>query len=73
MKHTLELKIEAVRLMRGGQSGEAVVQALGVPGLMPHSWVKADVRDLLRGVAARPVSPKQLEINRLRAELTLVT
>ncbi len=42
-QYTLEFKIEAVRLVRGGQ-----------------------------GTAARPVSPEQMEISRLRAELARV-
>lgn len=71
-QYTLEFKIEAVRLVRGGQSVGAVSQALGVVAQTLHNWVKAEARGLLKGTAARPVSPEQMEISRLRAELARV-
>ena len=46
-----------------------------VPGMAAqtlHNWVKAEARGLLKGTAARPVSPEQMEISRLRAELARV-
>ena len=68
-QYTLEFKIEAVRLVRAGQSVGAVSQVLGVAAQTLHNWVKAKARGLLKGTAARPVSPEQMEISRLRAEL----
>ena len=68
-QYTLEFKIEAVRLVRAGQSVAAVSATLGVAGQTLHNWVKAEARGLLKGTAARPVSPEQMEISRLRAEL----
>ena len=67
-QYTLEFKIEAVRLVRAGQSVGAVSQ-VGVAAQTLHNWVKAEARGLLKGTAARPVSPEQMEISRLRAEL----
>ena len=68
-QYTLEFKIEAVRLVRAGQSVAAVSATLGVASQTLHNWVKAEARGLLKGTAARPVSPEQMEISRLRAEL----
>ena len=42
-QYTLEFKIEAVRLVRGGQSVGAVSQVLGVATQTLHNWVKAEV------------------------------
>ena len=72
MQYTLEFKIEAVRLVRSGQSVAAVSATLGVAVQTLHNWVKAEARGLLKGTAARPVSPEQMEISRLRAELSRV-
>ena len=72
VQYTLEFKIEAVRLVRGGQSVAAVSATLGVAVQTLHNWVKAEARGLLKGTAARPVSPEQMEISRLRAELSRV-
>jgi transposase len=72
VQYTLEFKIEAVRLVRGGQSVAAVSQVLGVAAQTLHNWVKAEARGLLKGTTAKPVSPEQMEISRLRAELARV-
>lgn len=71
-QYTLEFKIEAVRLVRAGQSVGAVSQVLGVAGQTLHNWVKAEGQGRLKGTSARPVSPEQMEISRLRAELARV-
>ena len=68
-QYTLEFKIEAVRLVRAGQSVAAVSATLGVASQTLHNWVKNEARGLLKGTASRPVSPEQREISRLRAEL----
>ena len=65
----MEFRIEAVRLVRAGQSVAAVSATLGVASQTLHNWVKAEAGGLLTGTAARPVSPEQMEISRLRAEL----
>jgi transposase len=48
-QYTLEFKIEAVRLVRGGQSVGAVSQVLGVAAQTLHNWVKRDAQKLLVG------------------------
>lgn len=71
-RYTQEFKIEAVRLVRGGQSIAAVAQTLGIADQTLHNWVKADEQGKLAVASARPVSAEQMEISRLRAELARV-
>jgi len=39
-QYTLEFKLEAVPLVRAGQSAGAASQILGVAAQTPHNWVK---------------------------------
>jgi transposase len=71
-RYTLEFKLEAVRLVKGGQSAAATAKILGISEQTLHNWVKADKDGRLVGAGARPVSPEQMEIARLRAELARV-
>jgi len=71
-RYTQEFKIEAVRLVRGGQSIAAVAQTLGIADQTLHNWVKADEQGKLAVASAKPVSAEQMEISRLRAELARV-
>ena len=68
-RYTLEYKLEAVRMVRSGQSLAAVSKILGIAIQTLHNWVKADRESRLGGADSRPVSPEQMEIARLRAEL----
>ncbi|MGF6547267.1 transposase-like protein [Paraburkholderia youngii] len=70
-RYTLEFMIEAVRMVRGGQSMAAVANILGISPKTLHNWVKADAAGKLSG-AGKQVSPEQMEIARLRAELARV-
>ena len=67
-RYTLEFKLEAVRLVKGGQSLSATAKILGVSDQTLHNWVKADREGRLVGADSKPVSPEQMEIARLRAE-----
>lgn len=71
-RYTQEFKIEADRLVRGGQSIAAVAQTLGIADQTLHNWVKADEQGKLAVASAKPVSAEQMEISRLRAELARV-
>lgn len=71
-RYTLEFKLEAVRLVKGGQSAAATAKILGISEQTLHNWVKADKGGRLVGAGAKPVSPEQMEIARLRAELARV-
>lgn len=68
-QYTLEFKLEAVRLVKNGQSLAAVSATLGVVQQTLHNWVKADRAGKLVGAGAKPVSPEQMELARLRAEV----
>lgn len=67
-RYTQEFKLEAVRLVQAGQSMAAVGSTLGVPAQTIANWVKADQAGQLGGAGAKPVSPEQMELARLRAE-----
>ena len=71
-RYTLEFKIEAVRLVQGGQSIAAVAKILGISEQTLHNWVKLQAKGRLTGANSKPVSPEQMEISRLRAELARV-
>jgi transposase len=68
-QYTLEFKREAVRLVKKGQSLAAVSATLGVAQPTLHNWVKAEGEGKLGGAVAKPVSPEQMELARLRAEV----
>lgn len=71
-RYTLEFKLEAVRLVMGGQSIAATAKILAMAEQTLHNWVKADREGKLQGAGSKPVSPEQMEIARLRAELARV-
>ncbi|MBL8352183.1 MAG: IS3 family transposase [Burkholderiaceae bacterium] len=71
-RYTLEFKLEAVRLVKGGQSMAATAKILGIAEQTLHNWIKADKDGRLTGAGTKPVSPEQMEIARLRAELARV-
>ena len=67
-KYTLEFKLEAVRLVRCGQSIAATARILGLADQTLHNWIRAEQQGRLGGAGSKPVSPEQMEIARLRAE-----
>ncbi|MPW23707.1 MULTISPECIES: IS3 family transposase [Paraburkholderia] len=68
-RYTLEFKLEAVRLVKAGQSIAAVAATLDVPTQSISNWVKAEHEGKLGGAGTKPVSPEQMELSRLRAEV----
>ena len=66
-RYTREFMIEAVRMVRGGQSMAAVAKILDISPKTLHNWVKADAAGKLGG-AGKQVSAEQMEIARLRTE-----
>jgi transposase len=66
--YTLEYKLEAVRLVKNGQSMAAVAKILGIAEQTLHNWIRLDREGQLGGTGAKPGSPEQMEIARLRAE-----
>lgn len=68
-KYTLEYKLEALRQIGAGQSVAVVAATLGVADQTLHNWLKAQREGRLGGPGSKPVSPEQMELARLRAEL----
>ena len=71
-RYTLEFKLEAVRLVKGGQEASVTARVLGVPKQTLSNWVRLAERGDLQGAGERPVSAEQMELARLRAELARV-
>ncbi len=72
-RYTPEFKLEAVRQVRAGQAIGVVARVLGIPKASLGNWVRAETKGELPGVAGgekeAKVSPEQMEIARLRAEV----
>jgi|GEM_PF-1175055 len=71
-RYTLEFKREAVRLVHVGEKVSAVARTLGVSGQSLDNWVKAEAAGRLRDVRGKAVTAEQMEIARLKAELSRV-
>src|SRR5664279_1135498 len=72
-KYTLEFKLEAVRLVKGGQALAVTAKVLGVPVQTLGNWVRLGDKGQLNGSGDKPVSAEQMELARLRAQLARVT
>jgi transposase-like protein len=71
-RYMLEFKEEAVRLVTGGERVATVARNLGLSEQTLHNWVKAAGRGGLKSSATPAVSAEQMEISRLRTELSRV-
>ena len=71
-RYTLEFKMEAVRLVRGGQVAAVTAKVLGIPKQTLENWVRLDGKGKLKGAGDKPVSAEQMELARLRVELARV-
>jgi transposase-like protein len=71
-RYTLEFKLEAVRLVKGGQEASVTARVLDVPKQTLSNWVRLADKGELQGAGERPVSAEQMELARLRAELARV-
>ena len=71
-RYTLEFKQEAVRLVRGGEQLSAAARTLGVSAQSLDNWVKAEAAGRLRDVRGKALTTEQMEIARLKAELSRV-
>ena len=72
-QYTQEFKLEAVRQVQGGQSQLKVAQVLGIPKASLSNWVRQINQGQFLAVIAdeksSKVTPEQMEISRLRAEV----
>jgi transposase-like protein len=71
-QYTLEFKQEAVRLVRGGEKLSGVARTLGISAQSLDNWVKAEASGRLRDVRGKALTTEQMEIARLKAELSRV-
>jgi transposase-like protein len=71
-RDTLEFKDEAVRLVAGGERVATIAQNLGLSEQTRHNWVKAAGNGGVNSSAPPAVSAEQMEISRLRTELSRV-
>ena len=55
-KYTLEIELEAVRLVRSGQSIAATAKILGLADQTLHNWIRAEQQGRLGGAGSKPVS-----------------
>ncbi len=66
--YTTEFKLEAVRLVNGGQAVPDAAKVLGMPVQTLGRWVRLSKGGKLIGADDKPVSAEQMELARLRAE-----
>ena len=71
-KYILEFKLEAFRLVKGGQAASVTAKILGIPKASLEDWVRVSTKGELKGAGDKPVNPEQMELARLRAELARV-
>ena len=71
-RYTLEFKLEAVRLVKGGQDAAVTARVLDIPKATLGNWIRAAEKGELQGAGDRSVSAEQMELARLRAELARV-
>lgn len=72
-QYTQEFKLEAVRQVKAGQAIAVVAKVLGIPKASLSNWVRLAAKGKLDGGdvtgKAVKVTPEQMEIARLRAEV----
>lgn len=55
-KYTLEFKMEANKLVKGGQAVSVTDKVLGIPNASLDNWVKLSAKGQLKGAGVKPVS-----------------
>lgn len=72
-KYTTQFKLEAVRQVKSGQAISVVARVLNIPKASLSNWVRQDRSGDLGSVGDKPgasvVTPEQMELARLRAEV----
>ena len=67
-EYTAEFKELAVKRVKEGLTVGAAAKELGLIEQTLRNWVKAVDAGKLNGAGAKPVTPEQMELSRLRAE-----
>lgn len=60
-RHTLEFKLEAVRLVKNGQDADVTARVLGMPKQTLGNWLRLSEKGPLQGAGDKPVSAGQME------------
>ena len=68
-RYALEVKLEAVRLVKSGQEASVSARVLGMPQATLSNGVRASEKGVLQGAGDKPVSAEPMELARRRAEL----
>jgi transposase len=55
-KYTLEFKMEAVRLVKGGQACSVTAKVLGIAKGSLENWVRLNAKGQLKGASDKPVN-----------------
>lgn len=55
-RYTLEFKLEAAPMVKGGQSLTAVAKIVGMAEQILHHWIKTEREGRLGGAGSRPLS-----------------
>ena len=63
-RYTLEFKLEAVRLVKGGQVAAVTAKILGIPKQTLENWVRLANKGQLKRAGDKPVSPEGRRIER---------
>jgi transposase len=67
--YTSEFKELAVNRVTDGQAIVAVAKELGINDQTLRNWIKAAAAGKLKGAGSKVVTPEQMELSRLRAEV----
>lgn len=66
--YTAEFKELAVKRVNAGQSVGSLARELGLIEQTLRNWVTAAKAGKLNGAGAKPVTPEQMELSRLRSD-----
>ncbi|WP_296000036.1 transposase [Rugamonas sp.] len=72
-RYPLEFRIEAIQLVRSGQTIAAAARIRGIARNTLSNWVKAEIHGNLTEVPSRSLDGEDTEVSRLRTELARVT
>lgn len=67
-RYTIEFKLEAVRLVKGGHVAAVTAKILGILKQTLENWVRLANKGQLKGAGVKPESPEQMELARLQME-----
>ena len=70
--YTTEFKLAAVRRIKDGQGFAVVARELGMSEQTLRNGMRAEQAGKLNGAGAKPITPEQMELSRMRAEIQRV-